>query len=55
MSSEDDEKYEDGGKYFLVKPLPWRSETFQKEINILDQNIKTPLKLRRDETKKFLV
>ena len=40
MSSEDEERYEDGGKYFLIKPLPWRSDTFQKDIKILDQKYK---------------
>ena len=29
-----------GWKYFLIKPLPWRSETFQKDIKILDQKYK---------------
>ena len=40
MSSEEDERYEDGGKYFLIKPLPWQSDTLQNNIDILDQKYK---------------
>ena len=37
MSSEDEQEYSDGEKYFLVKPLPWISDKFLQIKSNLDE------------------